>query len=179
MLVLWDLKDSRDIVSKLSLMRMPSTAASLFADFCQTITQTPAQSLLVHHVCIKKCFKGSDSLWLISGCVLLSFPSAYDLVPWQYLFFGIKSISIASWLSIITLVNVNQCHRLTPARYITDLGLRYNASWWADCWPHVKKVTATVRLLNQWLEWVNLAESSFVSRMYQHMMSLTMTFNCL
>ena len=44
MLVLWDLKDSRDIVSKLSLMRITSTA-SLFADFYHT--ESPSHCLSI------------------------------------------------------------------------------------------------------------------------------------
>ena len=45
--------------------------------------QTPSHCLSI----ISALKSGSDSLWLISGCVLLSLPSAYyGLVTWQYIF---------------------------------------------------------------------------------------------
>ena len=96
-----DLKDSRDIVSKLSLIT--STAASWLTSTIIT----------------------SHCLSIISAFTVALFPvrlPSRDLVVFK---------CQCQWPSSQSLVvNVNQCHWLTPGRYITDLRLRYNVSCW-------------------------------------------------
>ena len=102
MLVLWDLTDSRDIVSKLSLMRITSTAASLFADFYHTeslMTRTNTIALLVHHFCIKNCwfwFTVAHLRMCVAFFTVRLLWSRDLAIHFLFLFFGIKSISNAS-----------------------------------------------------------------------------------
>ena len=132
---------------------------------------------------------GSDSLWLISGCVLLSLPSAYyGLVTWQYIFYFyfLESnqfqmqvsqchhigITLANVITLAISINVIDWHlQGTSPTWDWDL---YNVSCWDDCGPHVKKSYWQWQIMNQWLEWL---WSSLLS--CHACMSLTMSFNCL